>query len=112
MVVEFPAEVAISTVAGGLEAIVTYPVVSIPPRRRISANRFPRVSCLWNLFYLSREILGKKRGIILDTSQNLFLFGGRGVGKSTLLKALFPTKGTLWIDLLNYKQETRLSRCS
>ena len=45
----------------------------------------------------------------LDTSQNLFLFGARGTGKSTLLKALYPAKGTLWIDLLNYKQEVRLS---
>ena len=46
----------------------------------------------------------------LKTRQNLFLFGARGTGKSTLLKRLFPEKGSLRIDLLDYKQESRLSR--
>ncbi|MDE0091905.1 MAG: AAA family ATPase, partial [Oligoflexia bacterium] len=42
----------------------------------------------------------------LKTKQNLFLFGARGTGKSTLLKKLFSNKNTLWIDLLDYKQES------
>ena len=46
----------------------------------------------------------------LKTRQSLFLFGARGTGKSTLLKRLFPFKGTLWIDLLNYKQEKVFSK--
>ena len=46
----------------------------------------------------------------LKTKQNLFLFGARGTGKSTLLKMLVPVKRTLWIDLLNYKQESSLSK--
>jgi len=41
----------------------------------------------------------------LKTKQNLFLFGARGTGKSTLLKQIFSSKKTLWIDLLDYKQE-------
>ena len=46
----------------------------------------------------------------LSTSQNCFLFGARGTGKSTLIKKLFPAQNTLWIDLLNYKQESALSK--
>ena len=46
----------------------------------------------------------------LKTKQNLLLFGARGTGKSTLLKKLFPSKGSLWIDLLDYKQESSLSK--
>ncbi len=46
----------------------------------------------------------------LKTRQNLFLFGARGTGKSTLLKMLFPAKRSLWIDLLDYKQESSLSK--
>ncbi|MCZ0931893.1 MAG: AAA family ATPase [Oligoflexia bacterium] len=42
----------------------------------------------------------------LKTAQNLFLFGARGTGKSTLLRKLFSKKNTLWIDLLDYKQES------
>ena len=41
----------------------------------------------------------------LKTKQSLFLFGARGTGKSTLLKALFTKKAGLWIDLLNPRQE-------
>ena len=51
-----------------------------------------------------------KRHQNLKTRQNLFLFGARGTGKSTLLKRLVPEKGSLWIDLLDYKQESRLSK--
>ncbi len=46
----------------------------------------------------------------LKTRQSLFLFGARGTGKSTLLQMTFPLKGTLWIDLLDYKQENSLSK--
>ncbi len=46
----------------------------------------------------------------LKTKQSLFLFGARGTGKSTLLKQLFSSKKTLWIDLLNYKQESVFSK--
>ena len=46
----------------------------------------------------------------LNTSQSCFLFGARGTGKSTLLNKLFPIQNTLWIDLLNYKQESALSK--
>ena len=46
----------------------------------------------------------------LNTSQSCFLFGARGTGKSTLIKKLFPVQNTLWIDLLNYKQESVLSK--
>ena len=43
----------------------------------------------------------------LKTRQNLFLFGARGTGKSTLLSQLFaPSDQTLWIDLLNHRQES------
>ena len=41
----------------------------------------------------------------LKTQQNLFLFGARGTGKSTLIKKLFTGERVLWIDLLDYKQE-------
>ena len=46
----------------------------------------------------------------LKTKQNIFLFGARGTGKSTLLKELFSSKNTLWIDLLNYKEENIFSK--
>ena len=48
----------------------------------------------------------------LKTRQSLFLFGARGTGKSTLLKQVFSSKKTLWIDLLDYKQESTLSKNS
>ncbi len=46
----------------------------------------------------------------MKTGQSLFLFGARGTGKTSLLKALFPEKESLWIDLLDYSQESRLSK--
>ena len=47
----------------------------------------------------------------LKTQQSLFLFGARGTGKSTLLHHLFGQKQrTLWIDLLDYKQENAFSK--
>lgn len=42
-------------------------------------------------------------------SQSFFLFGPRGAGKSTLLKSLFEDETTLWIDLLDQRQEFELS---
>lgn len=46
----------------------------------------------------------------LKTRQSFFLFGARGTGKSTLLKQIFSSKKTLWIDLLDYKQENAFSK--
>ena len=46
----------------------------------------------------------------LDTKQSLFLFGARGTGKSTLLQKKFDSNNTLWIDLLNYKEESLFSK--
>ena len=46
----------------------------------------------------------------LKTKQSLFLFGARGTGKSTLLRALFPAEDSLWIDLLDFRQEDLFSR--
>ncbi len=46
----------------------------------------------------------------LKTS-SFFLFGARGTGKSTFLKAFFPSdKSVLWVDLLNPEEEDRFSR--
>lgn len=42
----------------------------------------------------------------LKTRQSLFLFGARGTGKSTLLKQCFLPPHTLWLDLLNYREES------
>ena len=41
----------------------------------------------------------------LKTKQSLFLFGARGTGKSTLVKHLFSSQKTLYIDFLDYRQE-------
>lgn len=38
-----------------------------------------------------------------------FLFGNRGVGKSTLLEHYFPKDKHLWFDLLDYDTEKRLA---
>jgi uncharacterized protein len=46
----------------------------------------------------------------LSQKQNLFVFGPRGVGKSTLLKRLFPASHCLYLDLLNPETEDRLSK--
>ncbi|MCL5260521.1 MAG: AAA family ATPase, partial [Gammaproteobacteria bacterium] len=44
----------------------------------------------------------------LSQKQNLFVFGPRGVGKSTLLRTLFLTNSCLYLDLLNPEIEDRL----
>ena len=46
----------------------------------------------------------------LPINQHFFLFGARGVGKSTLLQHLFERQHCLWIDLLDLDEEARLSR--
>jgi len=43
----------------------------------------------------------------LSSDDNILLFGPRGTGKSTLIKALFSAKKTLWIDLLTENDEVR-----
>lgn len=42
--------------------------------------------------------------------QSFFIFGPRGVGKTTLLQSLLPKEETLFLDLLDYDLELRLSR--
>lgn len=49
-----------------------------------------------------------KRIQTLSLKQNLFLFGPRGVGKSTLLRELFPSTSCLYLDLLDPDLEDRL----
>lgn len=51
-----------------------------------------------------------KRIQTLSKNDNLFLFGARGTGKSTLLKDLFKTKNHLWIDLLKDSDEEKFGR--
>ncbi len=46
----------------------------------------------------------------LPSDYSFFLFGPRGVGKSTLLHGHFPMEKTLFIDLLDVETETRLLR--
>ncbi|PWU12623.1 MAG: ATPase [Bdellovibrio sp.] len=46
----------------------------------------------------------------LSKNNSLFLFGARGCGKTTLLQELFPSRSTLWIDLLKADDEDRFRR--
>ena len=39
------------------------------------------------------------------TNNSFFLFGARGVGKTSLLREFFRNKDTLWVDLLNPSEE-------
>lgn len=41
----------------------------------------------------------------LSKTDNLFLFGARGTGKSTLIRSLFEDENVLWIDLLTEADE-------
>lgn len=41
-------------------------------------------------------------------TNSFFLFGGRGTGKSTFLRSYLPSEKTLWVDLLDSKEEDRL----
>lgn len=45
----------------------------------------------------------------LSKSNSYFLFGNRGVGKSTLLQTLYPRDQYLWFDLLDPVTEKRFS---
>ena len=51
-----------------------------------------------------------KRSLSLRRSNSFILFGARGTGKSTLLRALFADVDTLWIDLLRPELEDRYAR--
>jgi len=46
----------------------------------------------------------------LNKNNSFFLFGGRGTGKTTLLKQLFTDEETLWIDLLTDADEDLYGR--
>jgi predicted AAA+ superfamily ATPase len=46
----------------------------------------------------------------LPKEKNIFVFGARNTGKSTLVRHEFPTTKTLFLDLLNLDLEDRLSR--
>lgn len=46
----------------------------------------------------------------LPEGKSFFLFGARGVGKSTLLRHFFPESISLWINLLGSEEESRFSR--
>ena len=46
----------------------------------------------------------------LSKSNDLFLFGARGTGKSTLIHSIFDSSRVLWIDLLTEESEERFGR--
>ena len=46
----------------------------------------------------------------LSQKQSLFLFGPRGVGKSTLIGQLFAQNRSLYLNLLNPEIEDRFSK--
>ena len=46
----------------------------------------------------------------LSQHHHLFLFGSRGTGKSTLLRVTFPSETTLYLDLLDFAIEDRLTK--
>jgi predicted AAA+ superfamily ATPase len=50
-----------------------------------------------------------KRQLILPPRHSLFLFGARGVGKSSLLETLFQFKKNLYINLLDPLEEARFA---
>lgn len=52
----------------------------------------------------------KKRLLILEKEYSLFLFGARGVGKSTLIESTYDSKKCLIINLLDAEQEDRLAK--
>lgn len=43
----------------------------------------------------------------LPKKHNFFLFGARNTGKSTLIESIFDIRTTLFIDLLDYEEETK-----
>ncbi len=46
----------------------------------------------------------------LSKVDNLFLFGARGTGKSTLIRSIFEKENKLWIDLLTEKDEAEFGK--
>jgi len=50
------------------------------------------------------------RIIKLSKTHSFFLFGNRGVGKTTLLENSFDKKKTIWINLLSSKEERRYAQ--
>lgn len=50
-----------------------------------------------------------RRCINILLSNSFFLFGARGTGKTSLLKAIFAKQNTLWIDLLKPKEDEKYS---
>ena len=50
------------------------------------------------------------RHVNISKLQSFFLFGARGVGKSTLLEAMFPRTAHLWVDLLAPSQRFQYLR--
>lgn len=51
-----------------------------------------------------------KRLLKIPQNHSFFLFGPRGVGKTTLLKEVLPKDATFYIDLLNIETEMRYAR--
>lgn len=49
-----------------------------------------------------------QRIITIQNNSSFFLFGPRGVGKSTLLRSTLPRDQTYFIDLLDFELESRL----
>ena len=46
----------------------------------------------------------------LSHTQNIFLFGPRGTGKSTLLRNTFAAESSLYLDLLDFELDARLTQ--
>ena len=46
----------------------------------------------------------------LHLQNSFFLFGARGVGKSTLIEAKYKPQKTLWLDLLLFEEEEKFSK--
>ena len=51
-----------------------------------------------------------KRLLVLPKNYSFFLFGARGVGKSTLIRHAFSESQTFWIDLLDLSVEDRYQK--
>lgn len=64
-------------------------------------------SGVWSVFW---NFIMKSRLLKVSKHYSFFLFGARGTGKSTLLRALFEEKNAFWIDLLDPEQEAQFSR--
>ena len=50
------------------------------------------------------------RHVKISKLQSFFLFGARGVGKSTLLESMLPRHDHLWVDLLAPSQRFQFLR--